>query len=108
MYSDAEYQKCIKGGLISVAEQKKMLLHLSDKLIEGADEYAKEDGISRSELIRKALRLYLEQRDYEKLEKQMIKGYQLMGKINLEEAEFALEADNRQYLSYEEKLSECE
>lgn len=91
-----------------MAEQRKMLLHLSDKLIEGADKYAKEDGISRSELIRKALRLYLEQRDYKELEQQMIKGYQLMGKINLEEAEFALEADNRQYLSYEEKLSECE
>ncbi|MDD4688550.1 MAG: ribbon-helix-helix protein, CopG family [Eubacteriales bacterium] len=91
-----------------MAEPKKVLLHLSDKLIDAADEYAKEDGISRSGLIRKALRLYLEKRDYEKLEEQMKKGYQLMGKINLEEAEFALEADNRQYLSYEEKLSECE
>ncbi len=91
-----------------MAEQKRVLLHLSDKLIDGADEYAKEDGISRSELIRKALRAYLEQRDEERLEKQLIQGYMNMGKINLEEAEAWLEADNRQYLSYEEKLSECE
>ena len=56
-----------------MAEPKKVLLHLSDKLIGAADEYAKEDGISRSGLIRKALRLYLEKRDYEKLEEQMKK-----------------------------------
>ena len=91
-----------------MAEQRKVLLHLSDKLIKAADEYAIEDGISRSEFIRKALRVYLKQRDEEKLEQQLIKGYQAMGKINLEEAEFALEADTCQYLSYEEKLSECE
>ena len=36
------------------------------------------------------------------------KGYESMSEINLEIAEFCLEADNIQQQSYEEKLAECE
>lgn len=91
-----------------MSKQKRILISIPEKLSAETDNLAACLNISRSEVIRKALRLFI--KDYKKREigEMMKKGYAEMGAINLEIAEGCLSADNSQLSNYEEKLSECE
>lgn len=91
-----------------MSEQKKILISLPDNLLTEFDTIATSRKINRSELIREAMRHFVEKQKRASLEASLKKGYEAMGDINLEIAEFALEADNTQQQSYEEKLAECE
>ncbi len=87
---------------------KKILITLPCSLLSTADKLADAEGISRSELIRKAMRLYIETKEKAEMKERMKKGYQEMGEINLRLAEMCFEADLQQLDRYEEKLAECE
>lgn len=91
-----------------MAQLKKIIISLPDTLLKQVDEYAKKDGISRSELIRECLKSFVNVREKQEIHEQLEKGYQIMAEINSEWAEFCLEADNQIQFGYEEKLSESE
>ncbi len=52
-----------------------MLVQLDDKLLKELDEAAETTGVSRSVLLRKAARMYLEATSEEELDRQMEEGY---------------------------------
>ncbi|MBE7054221.1 MAG: ribbon-helix-helix protein, CopG family [Ruminococcaceae bacterium] len=91
-----------------MAQQKKILISLSDSLLNEVDLLAHSQNVNRSEFIREAMKLYIKER--KKMERcaQMEKGYKEMSNINLEIAEQCFCADDQQQTDYEEKLSECE
>ena len=94
--------------MIVLSHHKKILISLPDALLTEIDNLATSRNLNRSELIREATKHYVEKQTHASLEKSLKEGYESMGDINIEIAEFALELDNIQQQSYEEKLAECE
>ncbi|MEW6244632.1 MAG: ribbon-helix-helix protein, CopG family [Bacillota bacterium] len=72
---------------------KKIVLTLPSSLLAEVDGVAKTEASSRSELIRRATRAYLEERRRTRLREQMRSGYQEMAAINLRLAEEGLSPD---------------
>ena len=91
-----------------MAHHKKILISVSDSLLEEVDLLAQRQNVNRSEFIREAMRLYIKDRKKQQRVEMMKKGYEYMAKINLEFARVCFEADCQQQQSYEDKLSECE
>lgn len=89
-------------------EYKKILVALPKELVSEVDTASGEEGISRSEFIRRAVGDCLKEQRRKKLREKLKNGYIEMGEINLSLAEFCFEADNDAQMYYEEKLSECE
>lgn len=89
-------------------QYRKILVALDEQLLKEVDIYSDEEGISRSEFIRKAIKEYTDRKYKEKIREELKKGYIEMANINLSLAEMCFEADNDTQLCYEEKLSECE
>lgn len=96
------------GGVVTLSHQKKILISLPDTLLTEVDNLAVAQNTSRSQFIREAMSQYVDNKRYARCADALKKGYEEMADINLEIAEFALEADNIQQQSYEEKLAECE
>ncbi|MDD3765555.1 MAG: ribbon-helix-helix protein, CopG family [Eubacteriales bacterium] len=91
-----------------MAESKKILVSLPNTLLAEVDAFVSCRGLSRSELIREAMREYISHRKKAEIEEKLKEGYKLMAEINLEWAEMCCAADTCLYFAYEEKLSECE
>ena len=91
-----------------MSRQKKILISLPDALLTEVDNLATAQKVNRSEFIREAMKLYIHERKKADITLKLKKGYEEMAKINLELAEYCLDADNIQQQSYEEKLAECE
>lgn len=87
---------------------KKIILSLPEELLEKVDDQLKYEEISRSEWIRRALILALEQAKKDRIRAQMEQGYQEMGLLNLALAEETLAADNSDFVIYETMLLESE
>ena len=94
--------------MIVLSRQKKILISLPDALLTEVDNLATAQKVNRSEFIREAMKLYIRERKKAEMTSRLKKGYEEMAKINIEIAEYCLEADNIQQQSYEEKLAECE
>ena len=91
-----------------MTQSKKIEVTVPASLLDDVDSLAKMDGVSRSDVVSRAMREYITGRKNKNLRKQLKKGYEEMAAINIEWAENCLEADNECQLNYEEKLSECE
>ena len=91
-----------------MSRHKKILITMPDALLDEVDNLATEQNLNRSEFIREAMKLYIREKKKADIASKLKKGYEEMSKLNLEIAEFCLEADNIQQQSYEEKLAECE
>jgi len=91
-----------------LSRQKKILISLPDALLNEVDNLATAQKINRSEFIREAMKLYIREKKKADIASSLKKGYEEMAMVNLEIAEFCLEADNIQQQTYEEKLAECE
>lgn len=91
-----------------MSEMKKIILNLPEELLERVDEQLKYAEISRSEWIRRAIVLGLEQSKKDRLRASMERGYREMGLLNLQLAEEALEAGTSDFQIYEKILLESE
>ena len=91
-----------------MAESKRILVSLPNALLDEVDAFVNRSGISRSELIREAMKEYVSHRKKLDTEERLKEGYQLMAEINLQWAKMCFDADNKLQFEYEEKLSECE
>ena len=91
-----------------MSRQRKILISVPDSLLTEIDDFASSQNINRSEFIRDAMRIYIKERKRTELYERMKKGYEEMAEINLDIAEFCVDADERQQRAYEVKLSECD
>lgn len=66
-----------------MAEVKRIMISLPDALLKEVDGIAASEKLNRSEFIREAMRLYIEERKRRLIREQMKKGYLEMAKINL-------------------------
>ena len=76
-----------------MAEVKRIMISLPDNLLREVDGIAAAEKLNRSEFIREAMKLYIQERKRRTIREQMKKGYMEMAKINLALASenFALE-----------------
>lgn len=91
-----------------MAELKKILISLPDNLLKEVDSIVSVEKTNRSEFVREAMRLYIQERRKIEMRDRMKKGYEEMAEINIKLAEICFEADNEQHKKYEERLGEME
>lgn len=82
------------GGGVSVAELKRIMISIPNSLLQEVDGIVAVDKLSRSQFIREAMRLYIEDRKRKAVRDMMKKGYQEMAVINLSLAEEGVVADD--------------
>lgn len=85
-------------------ERKKVLISLPKTILDKADMLARGQRMSRSELVCRAVSLYLSHMQ----QRQLAAGYREMSEINLELAEESVASENDSLSLYENKLAECE
>ena len=72
-----------------MVETKRIMISLPQNLLQEVDGVAATEKRSRSEFIREAMKLYLQERNKQQIREQMRKGYQEMAGINLSLAQEA-------------------
>lgn len=77
----------------SVAGSKKIMISLPSALLQEVDGIVALEKKNRSEFIREAMKLYLEERKKRDIRERLKRGYQEMAKINLALAEEGLALD---------------
>lgn len=91
-----------------MAGLKKILISVPDSLLQEVDSLVTDEKRNRSELIREAMRLYIDHKKKREIRDQMKKGYQEMAEINLKLAEMCFDIESETEDRYEGKLAECE
>lgn len=81
------------GGGDGVAELRRIMISIPNALLQEVDGIIAMDKLSRSQFVRDAMRLYIEDRKRKAVRDMMKKGYQEMAVINLALAEEGLLAD---------------
>jgi len=97
---------CNSGGAV-VPGVKRIMISLPESLLEEVDGLASLEKRNRSEFIREAMKLYINERKKRIMREQMKKGYQEMAEINLSLAKENYEAEEEVQEYYEKKLAEC-
>lgn len=77
-----------------MAELKRIMISIPNTLLQEVDGIVAVDKLSRSQFVREAMRLYIEERKRKAVRDMMKKGYQEMAAINLTLAEEGLQADS--------------
>jgi len=83
---------------------KKVIISLPESLLDQADRIMKEDDKNRSELVREALVLYLNERKKERIREELMHGYKAMGLLNISLSEEGIDADLADLNQYEKDL----
>jgi CopG family transcriptional regulator / antitoxin EndoAI len=78
---------------VSQSNANEILVHLPGSLLKEMDGFVQQDNISRSELVSKAMKLYLRDRKTRQIREMMRQGYMEMAKINLNIASEAFLAE---------------
>lgn len=84
---------------------KRVMVSVPYNLLQEVDGIVSSEKRNRSEFIREAMRLYIRERKKNEIREKMQKGYKEMGKINLDLANEALEAENEANKIAEEMVS---
>ncbi|MBS4007609.1 MAG: ribbon-helix-helix protein, CopG family [Clostridium sp.] len=77
-----------------MAETKRIMISLPHNLLEVVDGIVADEKRTRSDFIREAMRLYLEEREKQQIRDRMQRGYLEMAKLNLRLANEAFEVEN--------------
>lgn len=80
-----------------MAELKRIMISIPNSLLQEVDGFIAVEKLSRSQFVREAMRLYIEERKRKAVRDLMRKGYQEMAVINLSLAEEGLTADVEVY-----------
>lgn len=76
---------------------KRIMISIPNSLLQEVDGFIAMEKLSRSQFVREAMRLYIEERKRKAVRDSMRKGYQEMAVINLTLAEEGLSADVEVY-----------
>ena len=87
---------------------KKLVVNLTETLNDEFNKALEEDSKKRSEFIREAIIVYIEEKKRLNLIDQMRKGYMDMAQLNLEIAEMGFANDIDEFKKYEAKLAESD
>jgi CopG family transcriptional regulator/antitoxin EndoAI len=98
----------LSGGGDDVAELKRIMISIPNSLLQEVDGIIAMEKLSRSQFVREAMRLYIEERKRKAVRDMMRKGYQEMAVINLTLAEEGLTADVEVYEMMPTLLAERE
>lgn len=77
-----------------MSQTKRIMISLPDNLLDEIDIIVEGEKRSRSEFIREAMRLYMQERQKKLIREKLQKGYIEMAGLNLNLANEALEAEN--------------
>lgn len=91
-----------------MAESKKIIVDLPENMLQEFDDVLKKDNKNRSEFIREAIILYIEEKKKYRLRERLKAGYQEMSELNEEIAEFGFAMDICDLSEYEARLVECD
>ncbi|MBP2645958.1 MAG: hypothetical protein H6Q75_1398 [Firmicutes bacterium] len=80
-----------------MAELRRIMISIPNSLLQEVDGIIAMEKLSRSQFVREAMRLYIEERKRKAVRDMMRKGYQEMAIINLTLAEEGLSADVEVY-----------
>lgn len=83
----------LTGGGEGVAELRRIMISIPNSLLQEVDDFIAMENLSRSQFVRDAMRLCIEERKRKQVHDMMRKGYQEMAAINLTLAEEGLLAD---------------
>jgi CopG family transcriptional regulator/antitoxin EndoAI len=93
---------------INMSSSKKLVVNLSETLINEFDRTLKEENKKKSQFIKDAIILYKEERKKIKCIEDMKRGYIEMAQINLEISEMSCAEDLKCIEEYEVWLAECD
>ena len=85
-------------------ETKRIMISLPDNLLSEVDGVVASEKKTRSEFIREAMKLYLQERKKRQIREKMQKGYLEMAKINLNLSREAVYAENESVMIAEELI----
>lgn len=85
------------SGGEGVADLRRIMISIPNSLLQEVDGIIAMEKLSRSQFVRDAMRVYIEDRKRKAVRDLMRKGYQEMAAINLTLAEEGLEADREAY-----------
>ena len=88
-----------------MADYKRIMISVPASLLREFDGLALEAGSNRSEMVREALRRFIEERKKRTLRERLKQGYLEMANLNLQLAEEGFELEIRKTEKY---LAECE
>jgi CopG family transcriptional regulator/antitoxin EndoAI len=83
----------IGWGCKNLSGTKRIMISLPTNLLQEVDGMVQKDNSNRSEFIRQAMKLYLQERKKRRIREAMQRGYMEMAKINLNIASEAFEAE---------------
>lgn len=90
-----------------MAEVKRIMISLPDNLLQEVDGIVADEKLNRSEFIREAMKLYIQERKRRTIREKMKKGYAEMAKINLGLASESFNAE-QEANKYNDRLVEGE
>ncbi len=76
-----------------MSDTKRIMISLPKNLLQEVDVLIENDNLNRSQFIREAMKLYLQERRKKTIREHMQKGYMEMAKINLNMAVEAFKAE---------------
>ena len=98
----------IGGRVVIMTNSKKLVVNLSESLCDEFDRALEGDNKKRSEFLREAIILYIEEKKRLAMLDSMKRGYMEMSRINLEFSDMGFASDVREFLEYEAMLSESD
>lgn len=84
---------------------RRIMVFISDGLLEELDRLAQEGKHSRSQLVREAVRMYLNECRKRRLKDQLRRGYVEMGDLNRQMAEEDVRSGEQEMMEYEMRLA---
>jgi CopG family transcriptional regulator/antitoxin EndoAI len=89
----------------AMAETKRIMISLPNNLLSEVDGIVAMEKRTRSEFIREAMKLYLQERKKRQIREKMQRGYQEMAKLNLALSREAMYVENEATQIAEEMVS---
>lgn len=87
-----------------MAPTRKIMVSVPLGLLDEVDSFGARNGLNRSEVVRRAMRLLLAENARAELKRNMAVGYAGMAQINLEMAEECAAADEEAFAAYQRWL----
>ncbi len=100
------YGKYLEVALLD--NVKRVMISLPHTLLQEVDGFVQKSSGNRSEFIREAMKLYLQEKKKQEIRESLRNGYIEMSEINRELADEGISFDAKIMLYYEESLAECE
>lgn len=87
-------ERMMGWGCVSLSSTKRIMISLPNQLLQEVDGVVEKENSNRSDFIRRAMKLYLQERKKRLIREMMQRGYMEMARINLNMASEAFDAED--------------